>query len=77
MTTSITEPEINLQIMNYFFANRQSREQFKHKTELTKEIKYIIHKFCKCTNGKFYANSVNIIGSSVSGTEVGRTFEIY
>jgi len=55
-------------ILEYYYANRQSRFQLKYKTELTKEIKYIIHKFCSGTNGKFFANNVNIIGSSVSGT---------
>merc|ERR1711972_712416 len=56
------------EIKKYYYKNRQSRFQLKHKQELTTEIKYLIHKFCSGTNGKFFANSVNIIGSSVSGT---------
>lgn len=56
------------QIMEYYMANRQSRSQFKYKTDLTRDLRYIIHKFCKGTNGKFYANQVNMIGSSISGT---------
>ena len=60
------------QIMEYYMANRQSRSQFKYKTDLTRDIRYIIHKFCKGTNGKFFANHVNMIGSSISGTEVDK-----